>query len=189
MVDEEAEQYIQYLERKYPNFFHAQLPEFHQKNVIEVKGDQKILFSGSFNVLSFSVSEYQKYVRREEMLLAHYANAATDIEYEFPFGLIAVVIVPSQSGFVNTDGAGCHSRRHASRNVVHIDVVNPVVPVGIGGVLTEGEESARTDCRDFVQINQLMENNIFSRIKMLNQFKTVRVGDVRHNTEVQSSGA
>lgn len=88
MVDEEAEQYIQYLERKYPNFFHAQLPEFHQKNVIEVKGDQKILFSGSFNVLSFSVSEYQKYVRREEMLLAHYANAQKKYtEYYSEFAL------------------------------------------------------------------------------------------------------
>ena len=45
--------------------------KFHFKNVIEVKGDQKILFSGSFNVLSFSVSEHQTHVRREEMALAN----------------------------------------------------------------------------------------------------------------------
>ena len=49
--------------------------EFHLKNVIEVKGDQKILFSGSFNVLSFSVSEQQTHVRREEMALAHHTVA------------------------------------------------------------------------------------------------------------------
>ena len=48
-----------------------ELPEYHFKNVIEVKGDQKILFSGSFNVLSFSVSEHQTHVRREEMALAN----------------------------------------------------------------------------------------------------------------------
>ena len=60
---------------QYPNFFYVQLPEFHLKNVIEVKGDQKILFSGSFNVLSFSISEQQTHVRREEMALAHHTVA------------------------------------------------------------------------------------------------------------------
>ena len=56
------------------------------KNVIEVKGDQKILFSGSFNVLSFSVSEQQKHVRREEMTLAHHTvakNKYADFQLEF----------------------------------------------------------------------------------------------------------
>ena len=53
MMDEEVEPGIKQLEDQYPNFFYVQLPEFHLKNVIEVKGDQKILFSGSFNVLSF----------------------------------------------------------------------------------------------------------------------------------------
>ena len=57
MMDEEVEPGIKLLDEQYPNFFYVQLPEFHLKNVIEVKGDQKILFSGSFNVLSFSVSE------------------------------------------------------------------------------------------------------------------------------------
>lgn len=75
MMDEEVEPGIKQLEDQYPNFFYVQLPEFHLKNVIEVKGDQKILFSGSFNVLSFSVSEQQTHVRREEMALAHHTVA------------------------------------------------------------------------------------------------------------------
>ena len=75
MMDEEVEPGIKLLEEQYPNFFYVQLPEFHLKNVIEVKGDQKILFSGSFNVLSFSVSEQQTHVRREEMALAHHTVA------------------------------------------------------------------------------------------------------------------
>ncbi|WP_294787785.1 hypothetical protein [Prevotella sp.] len=86
MMDEEAEPGIKLLDEQYPNFFYVQLPEFHLKNVIEVKGDQKILFSGSFNVLSFSVSEEQKHVRREEMTLAHHTvakNKYADFQLEF----------------------------------------------------------------------------------------------------------
>ena len=75
MMDEEVEPGIKLLEDQYSNFFYVQLPEFHLKNVIEVKGDQKILFSGSFNVLSFSVSEQHTHVRREEMALAHHTVA------------------------------------------------------------------------------------------------------------------
>lgn len=86
MMDEEVEPEIKLLDEQYPNFFYVQLPEFHLKNVIEVKGDQKILFSGSFNVLSFSVSEEQKHVRREEMTLAHHTvakNKYADFQLEF----------------------------------------------------------------------------------------------------------
>lgn len=86
MMDEEVEPGIKLLDEQYPNFFYVQLPEFHLKNVIEVKGDQKILFSGSFNVLSFSVSEEQKHVRREEMTLAHHTvakNKYADFQLEF----------------------------------------------------------------------------------------------------------
>lgn len=75
MVDEEVEPGIKLLEDQYSNFFYVQLPEFHLKNVIEVKGEQKVLFSGSFNVLSFSVQEQQTHVRREEMALAHHTVA------------------------------------------------------------------------------------------------------------------
>lgn len=86
MMDEEVEPGIKQLDEQYPNFFYVQLPEFHLKNVIEVKGDQKVLFSGSFNVLSFSVSEQQKHVRREEMTLAHHTvakNKYADFQLEF----------------------------------------------------------------------------------------------------------
>lgn len=80
MMDEEVEPGIKLLEEQYPNFFYVQLPEFHLKNVIEVKGDQKVLFSGSFNVLSFSVSEQHTHVRREEMALAHHTVAKKKYE-------------------------------------------------------------------------------------------------------------
>ena len=86
MMDEEVEPGIKLLDEQYPNFFYVQLPEFHLKNVIEVKGDQKVLFSGSFNVLSFSVSEEQKHIRREEMTLAHHTvakNKYADFQLEF----------------------------------------------------------------------------------------------------------
>ena len=80
MVDEEVEPGIKLLDEQYTNFFYVQLPEFHLKNVIEVKGDQKVLFSGSFNVLSFSVSDQQTHVRREEMALAHHSVAKKKYE-------------------------------------------------------------------------------------------------------------
>lgn len=86
MVDELVEPKIQQLEDQYPNFFYVQLPEFHLKNVFEVRGDQKVLFSGSFNVLSFSVSENQTHIRREEMTLAHHTVAKRkyeDFQIEF----------------------------------------------------------------------------------------------------------
>lgn len=80
MIDEEVEPGIKLLDEQYPNIFYVQLPEFHLKNVIEVKGDQKVLFSGSFNVLSFSVSDQQTHVRREEMALAHHSVAKKKYE-------------------------------------------------------------------------------------------------------------
>ncbi len=86
MMDEDVKPGIKQLNDQYPNFFYVQLPEFHLKNVIEVKGDQKVLFSGSFNVLSFSVSEQQKHIRREEMTLAHHTvakNKYADYQLEF----------------------------------------------------------------------------------------------------------
>ncbi len=79
-IDDDVKAMIENLEATYPNFYFAELPEFHVKNVIEVKGDQKILFSGSFNVLSFSVSEKQTHIRREEMTLAHHAVAKKKYE-------------------------------------------------------------------------------------------------------------
>lgn len=74
-IDDDVLQLAITLEEQYTNFFFVELPEFHVKNVIEVKADQQILFTGSFNVLSFSVSQEQTHIRREEMTLAHYSVA------------------------------------------------------------------------------------------------------------------
>lgn len=47
MIDEEVEPGIKMLADQYPNFFYVQLPEFHFKNVIEVKGDQRYYFQAA----------------------------------------------------------------------------------------------------------------------------------------------
>jgi len=77
MVEEKSRKSLSKLEKKFPKqFFHVELPAFHKKNVIEVKNGQCVLFTGSFNVLSFSVtSQNVKHVRAEEMCLAHYQAA------------------------------------------------------------------------------------------------------------------
>lgn len=88
-IDNDALELINKLEEQYPNFYFVELPEFHIKNVIEVKSDQQILFTGSFNVLSFSVSEGQTHIRREEMTLAHYNVARKKyIDYQYEFAAI-----------------------------------------------------------------------------------------------------
>jgi len=97
MVDESVEPKIQLLEDQYPNFFYVQLPEFHLKNVFEVRGDQIVLFSGSFNVLSFSVSENQTHIRREEMTLAHHTIAKRKYEdFQLEFAQIYAKRIKSQ---------------------------------------------------------------------------------------------
>lgn len=76
MITPAAQKAIINLESNYPNlFFCVQLPAFHTKNVIEKKGEQCVMFTGSFNVLSFSVNEKQLQIRREEMALAHHQMA------------------------------------------------------------------------------------------------------------------
>lgn len=76
MVAPVAQKAIDNLLVDYPSlFFCVQLPPFHTKNVIEKKGNQCIMFTGSFNVLSFSVNKKQTQIRREEMALAHYQVA------------------------------------------------------------------------------------------------------------------
>lgn len=81
MITPAAKKAIAGLEKDYPTlFFCAQLPAFHTKNVIEKKGDQFVMFTGSFNVLSFSVNAQQKQIRREEMALAHHQMAVNKYE-------------------------------------------------------------------------------------------------------------
>lgn len=76
MIAPVAQKAIDNLLEDYPSlFFCVQLPAFHTKNVIEKKGDQSVMFTGSFNVLSFSVNKKQTQIRREEMALAHHQIA------------------------------------------------------------------------------------------------------------------
>ncbi len=77
MVGWQSNKAINQLAKSYPGqFFYAQLAAFHSKNVIEVKNGQSILFTGSFNVLSFHVIPKQEsHIRKEEMALAHYQVA------------------------------------------------------------------------------------------------------------------
>ncbi len=75
MVDSKSEKYLKSLEARYSNFFYTTLPEFHVKNVIEVKGEQTILFTGSFNVLSFHLKKSNEHIRKEEMALANHQIA------------------------------------------------------------------------------------------------------------------
>lgn len=77
MVGWQSNRAIKNLAKNYPGqFFYAQFTAFHNKNVIEVKNEQSILFTGSFNVLSFHVtSDHESHIRKEEMALAHYQVA------------------------------------------------------------------------------------------------------------------
>ena len=77
MVGDQSQKALESLEFEYvKQFFHVELPAFHKKNVIEVKNGQCVLFTGSFNVLSFSVTPKNiTHVRAEEMCLAHYQAA------------------------------------------------------------------------------------------------------------------
>lgn len=77
MVGWQSNKAIKHLAKSYPGqFFYAQFTAFHSKNVIEVKNGQSILFTGSFNVLSFHViPAHLSHIRKEEMALAHYQVA------------------------------------------------------------------------------------------------------------------
>lgn len=77
MIGWQSNKAIQQMAKNYPGqFFYTQLEAFHSKNVLEVKNGQCILFTGSFNVLSFHViPSQQSHIRKEEMALAHYQVA------------------------------------------------------------------------------------------------------------------
>lgn len=77
MVGWQSNKAIQQMAKNYPGqFFYTQLDAFHSKNVLEVKNGQYILFTGSFNVLSFHViPSQQNHIRKEEMTRVHYQAA------------------------------------------------------------------------------------------------------------------
>ena len=66
---------IDRLSRTYQNFYYVELPQFHTKQVLEVKNGQCVLFNGSFNVLSFDNVSAGRKVSREEMALVHHQVA------------------------------------------------------------------------------------------------------------------
>lgn len=78
-ISPEAEQSvmkeIDRLSRTYQNFYYVELPQFHTKQVLEVKNGQCVLFNGSFNVLSFDNVSAGRKVSREEMALVHHQVA------------------------------------------------------------------------------------------------------------------
>lgn len=56
------------LEKRYQNFYLHQLPAFHYKNVwLREKGGRNLYYTGSYNILSFFVSQDLQKVRQEKM--------------------------------------------------------------------------------------------------------------------------
>lgn len=79
MVHPLAQNEIERLSQTYPSFFCIELPKiFHTKNVLEVKGNQVIMFSGSFNILSFAIQESHKVIRGEQMAFVNPQKAKTE---------------------------------------------------------------------------------------------------------------
>lgn len=69
MVDPKAKELLEKLENKYQNFYIHQLPKFHYKNVwIRNSATPNILYTGSFNILSFYVDTNSKNYRQEQMV-------------------------------------------------------------------------------------------------------------------------
>lgn len=68
MVQSASMSVLKNLEKTYDKFFYAELPKFHYKNVIEHKKGITTLYTGSFNVLSFTVNGHNEHYRQENMV-------------------------------------------------------------------------------------------------------------------------
>lgn len=75
MVDPQSRTIIRRLEKNYEKFYVISLPRFHNKNVIEYNEGVTTLYSGSFNILSFSVKGHEKHYRKEDMMVANEEEA------------------------------------------------------------------------------------------------------------------
>lgn len=75
MVDPQSRTIIRRLEKNYEKFYVISLPIFHNKNVIEYNEGVATLYSGSFNILSFSVKGHEKHYRKEDMMVANEEEA------------------------------------------------------------------------------------------------------------------
>ena len=75
MVDKTSMNKVKELENIYEKFYYAELPKFHSKNVIEYKGGVTSLYTGSFNILSFSIHGHEEHFRMEQMSFANKQSA------------------------------------------------------------------------------------------------------------------
>ena len=79
MVNPQAQKEIDRLSETYSGFYCVELPKiFHTKNVLEIKGDQVIMFSGSFNILSFAIQKSHKIIRGEQMAYVNPQKARSE---------------------------------------------------------------------------------------------------------------
>ena len=75
MVDKTSMNKVKELDNLYEKFYYAELPKFHSKNVIEYKGGVTSLYTGSFNILSFSIHGHEEHFRMEQMSFANKKSA------------------------------------------------------------------------------------------------------------------
>ena len=101
MVNPQAQSEIVRLSETYPDFYCVELPKiFHTKNVLEVKNDQVIMFSGSFNILSFAIQESHKIIRGEQMAFVNPQKAKS--EYRSYVDTFASVYVESARNMLSS---------------------------------------------------------------------------------------
>ena len=101
MVNPQAQTEIVRLSETYPDFYCVELPKiFHTKNVLEVKHDQVIMFSGSFNILSFAIQESHKIIRGEQMAFVNPQKAKS--EYRSYIDTFASIYVESAKNILSS---------------------------------------------------------------------------------------
>lgn len=71
MVQRDSMSVVEELDANYDKFFYTELPKFHYKNVIEYKKKHTSLYTGSFNILSFSITGVDEHYRMEQMSIAN----------------------------------------------------------------------------------------------------------------------
>lgn len=101
MVHPLAQKEIDRLKHDYPLFFCVELPKvFHTKNVLEIKGNQVIMFSGSFNILSFAIQKSHKIIRGEQMAFVNPQKAKS--EYKAYIDLFTSLYVKSYKSMLSS---------------------------------------------------------------------------------------
>lgn len=84
MVDPRAWDLLTGLEKKYRNFYIHHLPPFHIKNVwIRNQDRAHILYTGSFNILSFYVDKDSKTYRQEQMMKLEWDHETEEMHKDF----------------------------------------------------------------------------------------------------------